>query len=149
MNNRQRRGQPIHRSLVRTPLLLGTEFEVLAVEAAVVWLVVGAILTRIALGTSASLARQLPRSIPRTISPAARHAACATAMCGAVSIAASCRSWLTVLTIRSGACAMEVINLHGRASKWCGDLGSGNRRLRRDAWRGGSGNSRRPPPPVR
>jgi type IV secretory pathway TrbD component len=40
MNNRQRRGQPIHRSLVRTPLLLGTEFEVLAVEAAVVWLVV-------------------------------------------------------------------------------------------------------------
>lgn len=40
MNNRQRQGQPIHQALTRTPLLLGTEFEVLAVEVAVVWAVV-------------------------------------------------------------------------------------------------------------
>lgn len=40
MNIRQRQGQPIHHALIRTPLLLGTEFEVLAVEAAVVWGVV-------------------------------------------------------------------------------------------------------------
>jgi type IV secretory pathway TrbD component len=40
MNTRQRQGHPIHRALVRTPLLLGTEFEVLAVEVAVVWGVV-------------------------------------------------------------------------------------------------------------
>lgn len=40
MSNRQRQGHVVHRSLVRNPLLFGTEPEVVMVEALVVWGVV-------------------------------------------------------------------------------------------------------------